>query len=166
MASSQSTPKITKNAPKTKSSKGSASSFSTEPFLRDTTQIFSLDPMDYVESIRVIIEFISCHPIGVPLTKIHDPPIPFYLLHIAFDRINIEDGVLETRITGDCIVPVHKSTFLKAIGIPENHKGFKVQEPTFEELQTFLSYIGYAGEFKVKNFKKSEVPGLCRVLMH
>ena len=83
--------------------------------------------MDYNEYIWVMIEFISCHPISFPLTKIPDPPIPLRLLHTAFDRIKIEDGVLEIRIIGDRIVPVSKQTFFRAIGIPENPKGFVVQ---------------------------------------
>ena len=126
MASSQNSFKISKTAPKKKSSKDSASSSFTEPFLHDTTQLFSLDSMDYDESIRVMIDFISRHPIYVPLTKISDPPIPLCLLHTAFDIIKIEDGVLEIRITGDYIIPVSKKTFLRDIGITENPKGFTV----------------------------------------
>lgn len=91
-----------------KSSKGSPSSVSTEPFVRETTQLFSMDPNDYDESIQVMIKFIAHHPISVPLTRILDPPIPLSLLNIAFDRIKIENDVLETRITGHNIVLVHK----------------------------------------------------------
>lgn len=80
-----------------------------------------------------MIEFITHHPIVFPLTKIPDPPIPFVLLHTAFERIKIEKDVLETKITGDRIVPIQKSTFLKAIGILKNPKGFKVQEQSAEE---------------------------------
>ena len=118
MSSSQNAHKISKSAPKKKSSKVSASSSSTEPFLRDTTQLLSLDPKDYDESIRFMIEFISRHPIIVPLMKISNPPIPLRLLHTAFDRIKIEDRVLEIRITRDRIVLVPKQMFLRAIGIP------------------------------------------------
>ena len=92
----------------------------------------------------MIIEFIAHHPIVVPLSKVPDPPIPLSLLHLAFDRINIEDGVLETCITGDQIVPIHKSTFLKVIGVAENPPNFTVQEPTTEEFQLFLNHIGYS----------------------
>ena len=166
MASSQNSFKISKTAPKKKSSKDSASSSFTEPFLHDTTQLFSLDPMDYDESIRVMIELIYRHPIAIPLTKIHNPPIPLRLLHTAFDRIMIEDGVLEIKKTGDRIVPVSKQTFLRTIRIPEDPKGFTVQEPSSEEFQTFLNHIGYAEEFKAIKFKKSVVPGLSTVLMH
>ena len=42
---------------------------SSEPILRDTTQLFSPNPLDYDEFVRVMIEFISHHPIIVPLTK-------------------------------------------------------------------------------------------------
>lgn len=108
MDSSQSIPQVLKSAPKKKTSKGYASSSSIEPFLRDTTHLFSLDPMDYDDSIRVMIEFISRHPISVPLTKIPDPPLPFRLLHTAFERIRIEDDILETVISDDRIVAIHK----------------------------------------------------------
>lgn len=74
--------------------------------------------MDYDESIQVMIEFISLHPLVVPLTKIPDPPLPLCLLHTAFERIIIEDDVLKTVISGNRIVAVHKKTFLAAIGMP------------------------------------------------
>ena len=41
-----------------------------------------------------------------------------------------------------------------------------MQELTFEEFQTFLNKIGYNGEFKALNFKKSAVPELLTILMH
>ena len=88
--------------------------------------------MDYDESIMVMIEFILCHPISIALTKIPYPPVPLRLLYTAFNRIKIEDGDLDIRITGDWIVPVSKQTFFRAIGIPENPKGFTVQEPSSE----------------------------------
>lgn len=124
---------VTKSDPKKKSSKESSSSLSTEPFIRDTTQLFSLNPMDYDEIIRVMIEFIAHHPISIPLTQFPDPPIPLRLPHKTFDRIKFKNDVRETRITGDHIVPVHKSTFLKAIGIPKNPEGFNFEEPSVEE---------------------------------
>lgn len=89
--------------------------------------------MDYDVSIRVMIEFISSYPIVIPLTKIRDPPFPFWLLHTTFERVKLEDDVLETMLYGDRIVPVWKKTFLDAIGMPENPTGFKFQEPTPEE---------------------------------
>ena len=88
--------------------------------------MFSLGPNDYDESIRVMIEFIAHHPIFVPLMKVPDPPIPLSLLHLAFDHIKIEDGILETHITGDRIVPIPKSTFLKVIAVVENPPNFTV----------------------------------------
>ena len=92
--------------------------------------------MDYDESIRVMTEFISHHPIAVQLMKTPNPQLPLQILHTAFERIKIEDDVLDTKITGDMIVLVNKQTFLKAIGIPKNPKGFQVHEPTSEEFQT------------------------------
>ena len=35
-----------------------------------------------------------------------------------------------------------------------------------EEFQSFLTQIGYIGEFKAKEFKKSVVPGLWSILMN
>lgn len=70
MTSSQFVPQVPKSAPKKKISKGSTSSSSTEPFLRNTTKLFLMDPMDYDKSIRVMIEFIAHQPISIPLTKI------------------------------------------------------------------------------------------------
>ena len=83
--------------------------------------------MDYDESIRVMIEFISHHPISIPPTKTSNPQIPLGILHTAFERIKIQDGALETKINSDRIVPISKQTFLKAIRIPENPKGFQVK---------------------------------------
>lgn len=122
--------------------------------------------MDYDEFIRVMIEFISWHPISIPLTKIPDPPLPIRLLHKAFERVKIDNNVLETVICSDHFVVVHKKTFLKAIGMPENPENFKVQEPNPQEFQLFLKEIGYKGEIKAKPFKKSAVTGLWTVLMH
>lgn len=53
-----------------------------------------------------------------------------------------------------------KETFLKVIGIPENPKGFTMQEPTPEYFQTFLDEIGYTEELKAKQFNKLVAPGL------
>lgn len=80
--------------------------------------------MDYDEFVRIKIEFISHHPIVVPLTKIPNPNVPLRLLHNAFERMKIEDDVLEVKITNNRIVLVHKATFLRANGIAENPKGF------------------------------------------
>ena len=119
--------KISKPASKKKSSKGSTSSSSTEPILRETTQLFSLDLMDYDESIRVMIKLINHHPIAIPLSKILNPNFPLRLLHKAFERVKFEDGVLEVMIKDDRIVPMHKATFLRAIDVVENPKGFQAQ---------------------------------------
>lgn len=122
--------KSSKPATKKKSSKGFASSSSTELILRKTIQLFSLVPLDYNESVRIMIQFISIHPIAIPLKKIPNPNFPLRLLHRAFVRIKIEDGILEVKITTDRIVLLHKSTFLRAIGVAEDPQGFLVQEPT------------------------------------
>ena len=122
--------------------------------------------MDFDKPIRVMIEFISHHAIAFPLTKIPYPPIPLRLLHTTFERIKIENAILETKITGNRIVLVCKSKFLKAIGIEENHLDFKVHERIIEEFQLFLTHIGYGQEYKAKKFKKSAVLGLWTVLMH
>ena len=116
--------------------------------------------MDFDEPIRVLTEFIAHHPMSIPCTKIPEPPLPFPLLLIAFERFRIHNHVLETKITGDRIVPIHKSTFIKAIGVTENPKGFNVLEQSTEEFQQFLNHIGYNQEYKSKEFKKSDVSGL------
>ena len=106
MASSspiKTTSKVTKSITEKKPSKGSSSSTSPEPFLRDTIQLFSLNPMDYDESIRVMIEFIAHHPISIPLTKVPETALPLHLLHTTFTRIKIDNDVLEFKITGDRI---------------------------------------------------------------
>lgn len=166
MVSTQTAPKTVKSAPKKKSSKGSSSSMTTKPFLRDTTQLFSLDPNDYDESIRVKIDFIAHLLIVVPLTKIPDPPIPVHLHHTSYKCIKIYNGILETKITWDRIIPIHQWTFLKAIGVKENPTNFTVEEPMTEQFQSFLNHIGYSQEFKAKKFKKSTISGLWTVLMH
>lgn len=98
--------------------------------------------MDYNESIHIMIEFISHHPIAIPFTKIANPKLPVCILHMTFERVKIENDVLEVEIADDQIVPLHKSTFLKAICIKENPKGFRVQEPKSEEFHSFLNQIG------------------------
>lgn len=113
-----------------------------------------------------MIKFIANHPISIPLTKILDPPLPLHHLHRAFTSIRLVIGVLETTIIGDRILPIYKSTFLKAIGMKANPKGFKVIEPTSKEFQTFLNYIGYTQDNKDKDFKKSAISGLWTALMH
>lgn len=122
--------------------------------------------MDYDESIRVMIKFIARQPLSVPLTNVPDPSLLIRLLHKAFERIIIEDYVLETVIFGDSIVPIHKKPFLVEIRMPENPQGFTVQEPTPQEFQSFVNVIGYAGELKAKQFKKSVVPILWTLLIH
>lgn len=113
-----------------------------------------------------MIKFIARHPIPIPFIKTPNPQIPHRLLYSAFEWMRIDDGVLETMIAWDSIVPVSKQTLLRAIGIPGDPEGFKVQELTVVEFQTFLNAIGYAGESKEKKFKKSKVPGLWTVLMY
>ena len=122
LGATSSTPK--KIAPKKKSSKGSSSSQSPEPFLRDTTQLFSMNHLDFDEPIRVMIAFIANHPISIPLTKISYPLLPLNRLHTAFTRIKIDNGVLETKITGDKIVPIHKSMYLRGHWCERKPQGF------------------------------------------
>ena len=52
------------------------------------------------------------------------------------------------------------------VGVKENPKGFKVQEPTAEEFQFFLNHIEYNQDYKAKDFMKSTVSRLWTVLMH
>ena len=63
-------------------------------------------------------------------------------------------------------MPIQKSTFLRAIGVDENHEGFKVQEPTAEEFQHFLNHIRYHQDYKAKDFKKATISRLWTVLVH
>lgn len=119
-------PKSSKPATKKKYSKGSTSSSSTELILRETAQLFSLDIVDYNNYVRIMIYFISCHPIILPLTEILNPNFHLRILHKVFEHVKIEVEFLEVKITGDRIVSVHKVTFLIAIGFKENPKGFQV----------------------------------------
>lgn len=50
---------------------------------------------------------------------------------------------MEINITGERIVLVSKKTFLRAIGISENPKDFKVQETWSEKFHMFLNDMGY-----------------------
>lgn len=70
------------------------------------------------------------------------------------------------EVTNDRIVLVYKGTFLKAIGISENPKGFQMQKPMSEEFQLLLNQNDYDGELKEKKFKKWIVPSLWTILMH
>lgn len=71
-----------------------------------------------------MIEFISRHPIVIPLTKIPNPNFPLRLLHKSFELVNFEDEVFEVKITDNRTVHVHKATFLREIGVVENPQGF------------------------------------------
>lgn len=62
----------------------------------------TMNPFEWLSSSSYIT------PIAIPLTKTPNPQILLSLLHTDFERIKIEDGVLETKITGDRIVPVSK----------------------------------------------------------
>lgn len=95
--------------------------------------------MDYDEFVRIMIKFISRHPISIPLTKIPNPNFLLRLLNKAFERVKIEE--VEVKIIDDRIVPIHKVTFLCAIVFAENPKGFQVKEPTLDEFQSFLTQI-------------------------
>lgn len=75
---------------KMRSTKASTLYSSIEPILKDTTQLFSLDPNNYDYYVRVIIEFISCHPIAVPWTKVPNPNFPPHFPHEAFEQIKIK----------------------------------------------------------------------------
>ena len=74
--------------------------------------------------------------------------------------------MVDTKITGDRIVLISKSTFLWEIGVKENPKDLKVHGPTAEEFQQYLNHIGYTQDYKANDFKKSVVSGLWSVLMH
>ncbi|KAL7618681.1 hypothetical protein Lser_V15G04364 [Lactuca serriola] len=134
--------------------------------LRDTTQLFSLNPNDFDESVRVMIEFISIHPIHVPLTKIPNPKFPLSLLELAFKRVLVKDDCIEVTIIDDRVATVTKSTFLRAVGVDENPEGFVATEIAMDQFQAFLSEIGFKGIYKAKQFNKSAVPGLWTVLLH
>lgn len=147
-----------------KGSKGSSSSADQEPLLRDTTQLFSLNPLDYDDSIRIMIEFLAHHPLSNPLTKIPDPPLHLSHIHRAFNSIKLEDDVLLNFLLDDLPIPVYKATFHRAIGISPNAPGFKVLEPTAEEFHTFLNFKWYTQDYREKDFKKTAVSGLWTVL--
>lgn len=151
MDSSQSAPKVTESAPKNKSSKGPSTSSSTKPFLRDTTQLFSLDPMDHDESIWVMIEFIAHHPISVPLTKILELPIPLRLLHISIDRIKIENDILETWMTSDHIVPAHKSTFCKQLEFWKTLMASRFKNHLLKSSNCFLITLGMLKSLRIRS---------------
>lgn len=119
------TSKSTKAPSKNKIYKGSAISSSSEPNLRDIAQLFSLKPHDYDESVRVMIKFITRHPIAVPLTKTLNPNFLLCLSHKTFKIIKVSNDVLQCLITDDMIIPITNETFLKAIGVYPNPEGFQ-----------------------------------------
>lgn len=99
--------------------------------------------MDYDKFVYVTIEFISLHPISIPLTKQPDPKFTLKLVTKAIERIRCSKGVIEVYMTEDMIVPVTMELFLRAIGIPPNSEGSVVVEPTAAtEFQGFLNQIG------------------------
>lgn len=109
--------------------------------------------MDYGESIQVMIEFISKHPITVPHTKIPNPSLPLRILHKYFERIKIENDVLEVKIVDDKFVPVHKSIFLKEIDIPKNPKGFVFRNPQLKSFTRFSIKSGIKEKSRPRNLR-------------
>lgn len=72
-----------------------------------------------------MIEFISHHPVVVPLSKIPNPTFPLSLLPKAFESFKFKYGVLEVRITDDKIIPVDNAMFLREIGLTDTTMVFR-----------------------------------------
>lgn len=122
-----------------KSSKGSVESASSKPILKDTTLLFSLNPLDYNENLCVILEYISHHLTTIPLSKETNPKFPFRSLLKSFKIMKFKGDILETHLKDYRIVPVIKEIFLKAVWVSPNIEAFTVIEPTIKEFQDFLT---------------------------
>lgn len=113
-----------------------------------------------------MIDFVSHHPIAIPLTKTQNPNFCLRLMHKEFERIKLNNDILECLIINDRIIPVTKETFHQSIRVSLNPEGFQVFEPTLEEFQGFLNQMKFKGVYKAKEFKKSIVPRMWKILMN
>ena len=119
--------------------------------------------MDYDESIRVMNEFISHHPIAIPLTKTPNPKFlsGSFILHLKGSRLKTMWSKPRSKVIALC--QCQNKLFSKQLGY---HKTPRILSWKNERLKTFLNDIGNSKEFKAKKFKKSAIPGLWTVLTH
>lgn len=104
-----------------------------------------------------MIEFISCHPVDVPLTKEPNPSFLLRLLTKVFECISVLESTIEVYITRYGIIEVTQVVFLKVVGILPNPYGFIIFKTIYAQFQEV---------YVAKEFKKSYVPGLWTFLMH
>lgn len=97
--------------------------------------------MNYDEFVGVMVEFIAFHPISILLTKIPNVIFHVRLFFNAFERVKIDEAVVECMITDECIVSVRNITYLHASRVSPNPKGFKVFELKADEFQDFLTQM-------------------------
>lgn len=106
--------------------------------IKDTIQLFSFNPVDYDEFVRVMIEVISCHSIVVPITKEHNPIFPLCLLTKSFERFHVLDDCIEVFITDDDkIVKSPNIYFSEQLDLRKIQKGSWLKNPHLINFKSF-----------------------------
>ena len=138
--------------------------------VKDSNHAISLDPKDYAETVRVVIEFLSVFPLHQALTAVPKTPISQVLMKLAVDSfVKNDDNTITVNIQNDIKATITKSMFLNAIRVPENPSNFTIFKPTKDEIAQFKQEIGYIHPQKAKNksdLVKSGCPAVWQVLIH
>ncbi|KAL4559822.1 hypothetical protein LXL04_031968 [Taraxacum kok-saghyz] len=138
--------------------------------VKDSNHAISLDPKDYAETVRVVIEFLNVFPLHEALTAVPKTPISQVLMKLAVDSfVKNDDNTITVNIQNDMKATITKSMFLNAIRVPENPSNFTICKPTKEEIGQFKQEIGYIHPQKAKNksdLVKSGCPAVWQVLIH
>ena len=156
-------------------SKSKSSTSSSQPenpssyTLKVSNSLISLNPDDYESHIRVIIEFLSKHPLSVPLTK-SPSNFPNRLLELAHDHLKYikETDAIKVAVTHRRYAPITKSIFLRAIAVPQNPESFTLIKPSDDDLLSFIQDVRYTGTLDngLPDFKKSFIFPHRQVSMH
>ncbi|KAL4555060.1 hypothetical protein LXL04_037671 [Taraxacum kok-saghyz] len=111
--------------------------------VKDSNHAISLDPKDYAETVRVVIEFLNVFPLHEALTAVPKTPISQVLMKLAVDSfVKNDDNTITVNIQNDMKAAITKSMFLNAIRVPENPSNFTIFKPTKEEIAQFKQEIG------------------------
>lgn len=112
--------------------------------------------MDHDESIWVMIDFISHHPITIPLTNTPNPQITLQILHTAFERIKTKDNVLETKITSDCIVPFQSKHFSRPLEFQKTPRVFKCKNPHMKSSRRSSMKLGTLKSLSLRSSRNQQ----------
>ncbi|KAL4571091.1 hypothetical protein LXL04_017841 [Taraxacum kok-saghyz] len=116
--------------------------------VKDSNHAISLDPKDYAETVRVVIEFLNVFPLHEALTAVPKTPILQFLMKLAVDSfVKNDDNTITVNI----------------------QNGIKATITNRYEIAQFKQEIGYIHPQKPKNksdLVKSGCPAVWQVLIH